>query len=213
MVKNTGGNKSKKQARKNVGQIAGQAVRRAVEQGEMYAAVTKIYSSKRCEVMGADGVSRACTVRGKFIGRRRSGEGCLAPGVWIMIGFYDWEVRGDGSKSCDLLEIYTSVEKEKLKQIEPRQKLAAILSIGELAGAENEFTFSEFHTMGDANADANSNADAKLSHDAKLAADAKRELSDSDDDDVYVPVPVPVPCVPVPVQSQLDWLKIDVRDI
>jgi hypothetical protein len=210
MVKNTGGNKSKKQARKNVGQMAGQAVRRAVEQGEMYAAVTKIYSSKRCEVMGADGVSRACTVRGKFIGRRRSGEGCLAPGVWIMIGFYDWEVRGDGSKSCDLLEIYTSVEKEKLKQIEPRQKLAAILSIGELAGAENEFTFSEFHTMGDA---ADANSDAKLAAaDAKLAAaDAKRELADSDDDDVYVPVPVP--CVPVPVQNQLDWLKIDVRDI
>jgi hypothetical protein len=208
MVKNTGGNKSKKQARKNVSyQMAGQPVRRAVEQGEMYAAVTKIYSSKRCEVMGADGVSRACTVRGKFIGRRRSGEGSLAQGVWVMIGFYDWEVRGDGAKSCDLLEIYTSVEKEKLKQIEPRQKLAAIMGIGELAGAENEFTFSEFHTMDEDESASRVSA-------SRVLVPAPDDMS-SDDDVPCVPVPMPMPCAKKiePVQNQLDWLTINVRDI
>jgi hypothetical protein len=144
MVKNTGGNKSKRIARKNVGgQTGAQEVRRVSDPCEMYAAVTKIYSSKRCDVIGTDGKTRACTIRGKFIGRKRS-DGALAIGTWVMVGFYDWEVRGDGSKGCDLLEIYTPNEKEKLKQLE-FHNLAAIMNIGELEGTENEFTFSAFH--------------------------------------------------------------------
>ena len=63
--------------------------------------------------------------------------------IWIIIGFYDWEVRGDGSKTCDLLEIYSPIEKEKLKQLEAHN-LAAIMNIGEMEGTENEFTFSKF---------------------------------------------------------------------
>jgi translation initiation factor IF-1 len=144
MVKNTGGNKSKKMARKTVATISSQEVRRIAEPGEMYAAVTKMYSSTRCDVIGTDGKTRACTIRGKFLGRRRNGDGTMAPGAWVMIGFREWEVRGDGSKICDLLEVYTQNEKEKLKQLEGHN-LAAIMSIGELAGTENEFTFSAFH--------------------------------------------------------------------
>ena len=112
MVKNnTGGNKSKKMARKTVPTGGGgQDVRRVTDSCEMYAAITKIYSSKRCDVIGTDGKTRACTIRGKFLGRKRNGDGTIAVGAWVMIGFYDWEVRGDGSKTCDLLEVYSASE-------------------------------------------------------------------------------------------------------
>ena len=106
MVKNAGGNKSKKVARKNTSHTSTQDVRKAVDASEMYAAVIKIYSSQRCSVLGADGNTYQCTIRGKFLKNKRSGEG-LINGAWILIGFYDWEVRSDGSKKCDLLEIYS----------------------------------------------------------------------------------------------------------
>ena len=124
MVKNAGGNKSKKVARKNVAlnSAAGGSfckdVRRVSDPSEMYAAIAKIYSARRCDVVGSDGMTYSCTIRGKFLKGKRSGNNALAIGVWVMIGFYDWEVRSDGSKNCDLLEIYTPPEKEKLKHID-----------------------------------------------------------------------------------------------
>jgi hypothetical protein len=219
MVKNTGGNKSKKIARKNVGgQSSAQEVRRVSDPSEMYAAVTKIYSSKRCDIIGTDGKPYVCTIRGKFIGRKRS-DGALAVGTWIMVGFYDWEVRGDGSKGCDLLEIYTPNEKEKLKQLE-FHNLAAIMNIGELEGAENEFTFSAFHQS------TKEGAEKK----------EKEEESSDDEDNPYVK-PVEVKSKPKAVAAasaaavlplavhmeqfnkketpneQMDWLNINVQDI
>ena len=138
MVKNTGGNKSKKIARKNVS-YSTRDVRRATDENEMYASVSKIYSSQRCSVIGADGKTYQCNVRGKFLKNKSGGGGDLSPGVWILIGFYDWEVRTDGSKNCDLLEIYTSIEKDKLKQIETRN-LSVLMKID-----GNELTFSNFN--------------------------------------------------------------------
>ena len=35
-----------------------------------------------------------------------------------MVGIREWEVRTDGSQKCDLLEVYSHTEKDKLKQIE-----------------------------------------------------------------------------------------------
>jgi hypothetical protein len=176
MVKNnTGGNKSKKMARKTVPTGGGgQDVRRVTDSCEMYAAITKIYSSKRCDVIGTDGKTRACTIRGKFLGRKRNGDGTIAVGAWVMIGFYDWEVRGDGSKTCDLLEVYTQNEKEKLKQLDG-QHLSAIMGIGELEGTENEFIFSAFHQTAGA-------ADASEAAGASEAADASASASDEDAD-------------------------------
>ena len=116
MVKNAGGNKSKKQARKTVGApSATQNVRYVKEEGEMYAVITKMYGGKTCQVMCDDGVSRRCTIRRKFMMSRR-GENALAVGSWIMAGLYDWEKRSDGSQTCDILEVYSIGEREKLKQ-------------------------------------------------------------------------------------------------
>jgi hypothetical protein len=198
MVKNTGGNKSKKVARKNAGSNSGnsQEVRRVNDPCEMYAAVTKIYSSRRCDVTGTDGKTYQCNVRGKFLKNKRAGNNALVPGVWIIIGFYDWEVRGDGSKTCDLLEIYSPIEKEKLKQLESHN-LAAIMNIGEMEGTENEFTFSKFKEI-----DEEENIDSSSSEEEAI------------DKEIIAPViTAKQPPIKTTINEQMDWLTINERDI
>jgi hypothetical protein len=198
MVKNTGGNKSKKVARKNAGSNSGnsQEVRRVNDPCEMYAAVTKIYSSRRCDVTGTDGKTYQCNVRGKFLKNKRAGNNALVPGVWIIIGFYDWEVRGDGSKTCDLLEIYSPIEKDKLKQLEAHN-LAAIMNIGELEGTENEFTFSKFKDI-----DSSSEEEEEAIEEEKKVVVAE----------VVVVEPVVIKKKET-LEDQMDWLSISERDI
>ena len=200
MVKNTGGNKSKKVARKNTGSNSGnsQEVRRVSDPCEMYAAVTKIYSSRRCDVTGTDGNTYQCNVRGKFLKNKR-GNNTLVPGVWIIIGFYEWEVRGDGSKTCDLLEIYSPIEKEKLKQLEAHQ-LAAIMNIGEMEGTENEFTFSKFKEIDDEENIASSSSSEEEAIDKEIIAPV-------------VVVAAKQPPIKTTINEQLDWLTINERDI
>ena len=192
MVKNAGGNKSKKVARKNGSYNGGtQDVRKAADASEMYAAVSKIYSSQRCSVLGADGNTYQCTIRGKFLKNKRSGEG-LINGAWVLIGFYDWEVRSDGSKKCDLLEIYSNLEKDKLKQMEA-PRLAELMKVE----GTGDCTFSNFHIVKESDEDASS----------------------SDDEEDPVPKIVPLkavlaaPVIKETAQEQLDWLTISDRDI
>jgi hypothetical protein len=210
MVKNTGGNKSKKVARKNVSyNTTTQDVRRATDVSEMYASVTKIYSAQRCGVMGADGNSYQCNVRGKFLKNKRgSGEG-LAPGVWVLIGFYEWEVRSDGSKNCDLLEVYTAVEKDKLKQLETRH-LAVLMKID-----GTDMTFSNFA------------APPKAKDTLAVEGEDDAVISSSDDDNENENAPAPPIEKPKNVSlaslmkvtkkesisEQMDWLTINERDI
>jgi hypothetical protein len=245
MVKNAGGgNKSKKQARKNVAPGMGGGantlgVRRVVDPAEMYAAVTKIYSSKRCDVIGTDGLTRACNVRGKFLKKRRGGGDILAVGAWIMIGFYDWEVRSDGARSCDLLEIYNSIERDKLKQIETPQALGAIINIGD--GASGDCTFSNF-TQGPAKANDEDDDDDDSSGDnnnkEEDGAVGGWGSSSEDDDEKKVDAAVQATINKdkkikqeaaaaagsylrdvlavknkEPIQNQMDWLTVNERDI
>lgn len=208
MVKNTGGNKSKKVARKNVALNNGAGaiskdVRRVSDPSEMYAAVAKIYSARRCDVVGSDGITYQCTIRGKFLKGKRSGNNALAIGVWVMIGFYEWEVRSDGSKNCDLLEIYTPAEKEKLKQLEAHH-LSAIMHIGELAGADKEFAFSHFKD----------NANAKLIEEPSSSSSGEEDDEDEKKSGVVVQKNVVQNVVQKNVvQNQMDWLAIDEKDI
>ena len=201
MVQNKkGGSGGKKVARKNVGggNAGSQDVRRITDPGEMYAVVSKIYSNRRCDVIGTDGNTYNCNVRGKFLKGRR-GNASMAIGVWLMVGFYEWEVRSDGSKNCDLLEIYTAAEKDKLRQLEGR-KLDAIMHVGDMAGTENDCTFSNFHI-----------------EEEKGEDEASSSSGDDDDDDIKEKKAVVV--MPLPPQKketsreQMDWLAVDERDI
>jgi hypothetical protein len=195
---NQNGNKSKKVARKNVSSTSTQDVRRAVDASEMYAAVTKIYSSQRCSVLGADGNTYQCTIRGKFLKNKRSGEG-LVNGAWILIGFYDWEVRSDGSKKCDLLEIYSNMEKDKLKQLEARH-LAELIKIDGSDGGN--CTFSNFHIEKDDDTSSSGEEDTPTIKNEPI----KNEPIKNE----------PIKNEPIKketAQEQLDWLTISDRDI
>mgnify|MGYP000391903467 CR=1 FL=1 len=115
MVKNHGGNKSKKGARKNLNPTSSRAVREKTEEGELYAAVIKLYGGANCEVICEDGRKRLCVIRNKFRGRGKR-DNFIGPGVWILVGMRDWEARiADKQEKCDLLCVYREDEKKKLK--------------------------------------------------------------------------------------------------
>ena len=115
MVKNSkGGKGSKRIARKHVVNMSQRIVRYAKEEGEMYAVVSKHFGGQ-CEVVTSDGVTRLCIVRGKFKGRQRR-DNNITLGTWVMVGIRDWEVRGDGKTKCDLLYVYSDLDKDDIKQ-------------------------------------------------------------------------------------------------
>jgi translation initiation factor IF-1 len=119
MVKNiTGGNKSKKQARGSGAAVSqNKNVRKAIEDGEIYAVVTKINGGNNCQIMCNDGIARCCFIRNKFksFGKR---ENTISVGIWILAGVRLWESRASGVQKCDLLEVYSDTEKDYLKQNE-----------------------------------------------------------------------------------------------
>jgi len=119
MVKNiTGGNKSKKQARGSGAAVSqNKIVRKAIEEGEVYAVVTKINGGNNCQIMCNDGIARCCFIRNKFksFGKR---ENTISIGIWILAGIRLWESRASGVQKCDLLEVYSDTEKDYLKQNE-----------------------------------------------------------------------------------------------
>lgn len=120
MVKNKGGGKKgKKGGRKHLTAPTQRGVRTVQEQGECYAAVTKLYGGCNCEVMCDDGVSRLCIIRNKFRGRGRR-DNMLAPGKWVMVGIREWEARAAGkAQKCDLLEVYNDSDKKRLAKDHP----------------------------------------------------------------------------------------------
>jgi initiation factor 1A len=140
MVKNAGGNKSKRQGRKFVNAPIQKSIRYATEDGELYAAVVKLMGGSHCEVMCIDGKTRMCVIRNKFKGRSKR-DNLLTRGVWILVGIRDWEVRsGDKLEKCDLLEVYSSSDKDKLKQ-DTSSNFTAILGIGDDDRNDNDDYF------------------------------------------------------------------------
>lgn len=170
MVKNsTGGNKSKKQARKstNISQ-QNKEIRKAVEVGEVYAAVTKMFGGKECEVMCIDGIKRRCVMRSKFTFRSKA-ENNLSPGTMVLVGLRDWEVRHTGNEKCDLLEVYSQSEKERLKQTEGCDFSAINAIITDSANANG-------------NGNGNSNGNGKSDDVFSNYEDIEQDVSSSEDD-------------------------------
>ncbi len=122
MVKNTiGGNKSKGKARKlNQGPPrANVYLRTSSNEFELYAQVIKLLGNGMCHVVCVnDGITRLCHIRGKFRGRGKSGN-VVTNGTWLLVGLREWENGSSGGnkklQNCDLLEVYSDTEKEKLK--------------------------------------------------------------------------------------------------
>ena len=117
MVKNYGGNKGKKIARKNISLQTTRILREKNidEEMETYAAVIKVLGGSNCEIICEDGIIRNCIIRNKFRGRSKR-DNWLSPNVWVLVGLREWEVKNKNKKECcDLLYVYTEEEKGQLK--------------------------------------------------------------------------------------------------
>ena len=119
MVKNnSGGNKAKGYARKNLVKRDG-ALRTASEHGEIYAQAVKVLGGNIASAIDLDGNPLRAHIRGKFRGRGKR-DNFIAPGTWLLVGLHSWEEDKTTSKpgeikNCDVLEVYTDADKSRLK--------------------------------------------------------------------------------------------------
>lgn len=115
MVKNlTGGNKSKKGARKSYsGSAPGQTgLVLSTNSSEIYAVITRINGNGMCEAQCIDGKIRLCIIRKKFKGRRKR-DNTIKVGSWVLVGLREWETN-TGKQKTDLLTIYSENDREKI---------------------------------------------------------------------------------------------------
>ena len=146
MVRNIGGgDKMKHMARKHINgskNAQSKILRTSLCEDEKYGYVTKICGNGMCIVKCIDGYERLCFIRGKFSGRSKR-ENTIASGTWVLVGLRQWDAEkefaskqtktGKSVQKCDLLEIYTSAEREKLRV---QEKIFQELSSG---GSDDEF--------------------------------------------------------------------------
>ena len=128
MVRNNGGNKAKKFASKTFN-ITEKNTRFSSDKDEIYATVNKMLGSNICEVLCIDGKLRLCIIRGKFSGKGRR-DNRLCRGKWILVGLRGWEVTSKEKEKCDLLEVYSDNDKEKLIK-NSRENFRVFLSVSE----------------------------------------------------------------------------------
>jgi translation initiation factor IF-1 len=116
MVKNTqGGSSHKKFARSSMAPANKTYLRTAREEGEIYAYVSKMFGNGMCNVVDMNGRDYLCVIRGKFRGKNRKNNK-LEIGTWTLVGLRGWEsTKKDEKLTCDLLEIYTKEEIDRLK--------------------------------------------------------------------------------------------------
>ena len=134
---NVGGNKVKKQGRKHTGDSDQKHTRFAKEDGEVYAVVTKIEGGSNCQVKCYDNISRLCIIRKKFKGKGKR-DNSLSIGTWVLVGLRSWETTNSGREKCDLLEVYSSSDKNKILNYEKKIDLSAISCIDNCASTDNE---------------------------------------------------------------------------
>jgi len=119
MVKNTGGNKAKGQARKlvNFDKKDTKKLRESEDDSlEIYSQVEKVLGNGMYNVVCIDGKSRLCHSAGKFRGRNKK-DNFVSLGTWLLVGIREYESGGNSKKlqNCDLLEVYNDSEKDRLK--------------------------------------------------------------------------------------------------
>jgi translation initiation factor 1A len=123
MVKNKfGGNKHKGFARKFANAKPDNKLRMSQNEFELYGIAIKMLGNNMFECMCIDGVSRLGHIRGKFAGRGKR-DNMISIGTWVLIGLREWDTtKSDDTKctkkklqQCDLLEVYTDYDIERLK--------------------------------------------------------------------------------------------------
>jgi initiation factor 1A len=116
MVKNTtGGSRAKGLARKSENQQSFK-LRMSECPDEKYAVAKKIFGGSRCEVICDDHVTRQGIIRGKFSGKNKR-RNIIGPGTIVLVGIRSWaSVKEGKTEECDILEVYSTIEVDQLKQ-------------------------------------------------------------------------------------------------
>ena len=146
MVKNSGGNKGKKVARKHIsGNSFNAKLRFAEEDEERYACVTKLLGNGMCNVNCLDGTNskqRLCIIRNKFRGRGKR-DNTVAIGTYVLVGVREWESSKSNSlEKCDLIEVSNSNEAQKLKsQVDKPWELIHVSTIIHVKREEKDEMF------------------------------------------------------------------------
>lgn len=162
MVKNYGGgDKMKHMARKHVNGAknaqSSKQLRTSSCSDEKYGYVVRILGNGNCIVKGFDGYERMCHIRGKFTGRSKR-ENTLVAGTWVLVGLRSWDTEKDFAtkqtklcrniQKCDLLEIYTPAERDKLRvQEKIFQEVNSENSDGELHLSQQTVEFKDQDTL------------------------------------------------------------------
>jgi initiation factor 1A len=116
MVKNAkGGNKSKKMGRKFLGAPVQKQVRLADpnEPCEIYGVVERLLGFGRFHIKDSNGKERLVIIPNKFRGRGKR-DNTVVLGGFVLVGIREYESAE--TAKCDLLEVYTEAEKQKLKK-------------------------------------------------------------------------------------------------
>lgn len=118
MVKNNqGGNKGKKGGRKYITTSGPEKTRFSQDPDEIYGCCVKVFGPT-CEVLCIDNKSRLCHIRNKFKGRGKR-DSIVITGTWVLVGRRSFEMTKENKKeNCDLLEVYSDHDKQKLMQVE-----------------------------------------------------------------------------------------------
>jgi initiation factor 1A len=94
-------------------------IRTSQDPNEIYAIATKMLGNNMFHCHCIDNQVRLCHIRGRFGGRNKR-DNIISAGTWILVGLREWENTGSSKKlqQCDLLEIYSGIAKERLKELE-----------------------------------------------------------------------------------------------
>jgi len=118
-----GGAGHKKFARKHstASSSSNSFIRTSKDPNEIYAIATKMLGNNMFHCHCIDNKVRLCHIRGRFGGRNKR-DNIISAGTWILIGLREWDnsQASDLKKlqQCDLLEIYSGISKERLKELE-----------------------------------------------------------------------------------------------
>ena len=157
MVKNTmGGCNGKKVAHKHAVKSTKSGLRISQNKSEIYGVVKRL-NGNTFDVTCVDDKERRCFIRGKFKGRGKR-DNIIEVDKWVLIGLREFQqvpselVLVNGKKEmemCDLLEVYSSSEKETLKRTHNVYMKESELyrSVAAVAASEEALQFVDMDTL------------------------------------------------------------------
>jgi translation initiation factor IF-1 len=157
MVKNTmGGCNGKKVAHKHATKSTKSGLRISQNKSEIYGVVKRL-NGNTFDVTCIDDKERRCFIRGKFKGRGKR-DNIIEVDKWVLVGLREFQqvpselVLVNGKKEmemCDLLEVYSSSEKETLKRTHGVYMKESDLarSIAATAASEETLQFVDMDTL------------------------------------------------------------------